>query len=82
MILPSQVLSTLIIIAWDPALVLTSVHLRDRADLPQVGRAFERVGLRPRRTEGGEQDGDQQRDNADDHQQFDQGKTFAWPAVG
>jgi len=58
----------------EAALVLVGVDLDGLSDLTQVARALDAVGLLAGSVERREQDGDQQRDDADNHQQFDEGK--------
>ena len=58
------------------ALVLVGVEQDRLADLTQVARAFHTIRRLTGTIQRRQQDRDQQRDDADNDQQFDQGKTL------
>jgi hypothetical protein len=57
------------------AFVFVEIHLKGEPDLPQVRGAGDFVSRLAGALERGEQDGDQQRDDANDDEQLDEGES-------
>ena len=74
-----RIVADLLLVTRHPFVVVPEVHVQGVADVLEVRRTAGLPGQILRLPQGGHQHGHQQRDDGDDHQQFDKRESVAFP---